>query len=50
MTENSSTQAEAEARPDTSQAPGAAVASGAGTQSPARGYRKIRRGYEADGA
>ena len=27
------------------QAPGTAVASGAGTQAPARGYRKIRRGY-----
>jgi small subunit ribosomal protein S17 len=30
---------------NTAQAPGSAVASGAGTQAPARGYRKIRRGY-----
>jgi small subunit ribosomal protein S17 len=31
--------------PSTEQAPGSAVASGAGTQAPGRGYRKIRRGY-----
>jgi small subunit ribosomal protein S17 len=43
MTENISTRVQA--GPDTTQAPGAAVASGAGTQAPARGYRKIRRGY-----
>jgi small subunit ribosomal protein S17 len=43
MTESISTPAEP--RPDTAQAPGSAVASGAGTQAPARGYRKIRRGY-----
>ncbi len=43
MTENISTAAQA--APDTAQAPGSAVASGAGTQAPARGYRKIRRGY-----
>ena len=30
---------------NTTQAPGEAVASGAGKQAPARGYRKIRRGY-----
>jgi small subunit ribosomal protein S17 len=30
---------------NTAQAPGTAVASGAGTQAPGRGYRKIRRGY-----
>ena len=43
MTESISTPAEP--RPDVAQAPGSAVASGAGTQAPARGYRKIRRGY-----
>jgi small subunit ribosomal protein S17 len=43
MTENISTAPQA--GPDTTQAPGSAVASGAGTQAPARGYRKIRRGY-----
>ena len=43
MTENISTAAGP--GPDTAQAPGSAVASGAGTQAPARGYRKIRRGY-----
>ena len=43
MTENISTPVQA--GPDTTQAPGSAVASGAGTQAPARGYRKIRRGY-----
>ena len=43
MTESISTTGQA--RPDTAQAPGSAVASGAGTQAPARGYRKIRRGY-----
>ena len=30
---------------NTTQAPGEAVASGADKQAPARGYRKIRRGY-----
>ena len=43
MTDNISTAAGP--GPDTAQAPGSAVASGAGTQAPARGYRKIRRGY-----
>ena len=43
MTENISTPVQA--GPDTAQAPGSAVASGAGTQAPSRGYRKIRRGY-----
>ena len=43
MTENISTPVQL--GPDTTQAPGSAVASGAGTQAPARGYRKIRRGY-----
>ena len=43
MTENISTAPQP--APDTAQAPGSAVASGAGTQAPARGYRKIRRGY-----
>ena len=43
MSENISTPVQA--GPDTTQAPGSAIASGAGTQAPARGYRKIRRGY-----
>jgi small subunit ribosomal protein S17 len=43
MTENISTAPQP--APETAQAPGSAVASGAGTQAPARGYRKIRRGY-----
>jgi len=43
MTESISSPAQA--GPDTAQAPGSAVASGAGTQASGRGYRKIRRGY-----